>query len=162
MLDDFQRWWKNFKKNVPKPFQDWAYKKGVAQAAEQRKKDAAGQYDKARQQHFDANKHYRDVKQQRDLAERKAKAAGATPQDKEVFDKADKELKKLEADLKKEFNETKAGQDAAKALHAAEKETAKAQKEADAAGKNLDPETKKFIEEQMKGDPPPTYWVPPS
>lgn len=146
-------WWNNFVKEYP--FVDWLEKKMKAGWADQVKDKAADDYNQKFRDFLGPKKSYNDLKQQRDDAEKKANAPGATQQDKDAFNKLDSDLKKLENDFKQDFNKTDDGKKAMGDLHEAEKAADKAHDAEKDAGKNIDPASKEAIENYMKDNPPP-------
>lgn len=148
-------WWKRFIKMWPKPFSKWMAKKLQADWADQWKQTQTNEYNRKFQDYCNQNKHYQDVKNARDTAEQKAKAPGATQADKDAFDKADGELKKLQNDMKPDFNKTDAGKSAFDNMHRAENKADEAHAAEQEAGKNIDPATKEAAEGYFKDNPPP-------
>ncbi len=152
-------WWDEFVKEYP--FADWLQKKFKAGWADDAKADANDDYNKKFQDFLSGKKSYNDLKTQRDDAEKKAKAAGATDADKDAFNKLDNELKKLENNFKQDFNKTDDGKQAMTDLYKAEKAADEAHATERDASKNIDQATKDAVDDYLKSNPPPPELVHP-
>ena len=130
----------------PKPIQDWWDKKKAADDAAAAKKAAAEDYTQAFVKFLWKSPHYKELLKQRDDAAEKAKAPGATQQDKDDADKAGKALLKQEDELEKDYQRTPAGEKAQANQYEANKAATEANKAEQEAGKNLDKTTKDYVE----------------
>ena len=125
------------KKKWPKPVQDWVDKKKASDDAEKKKKAAQFDYTYAFHTFCYKNKHYIELLNQRDAAKEKANAPRATQADRDNYDKAKREVEKLEGELDKEFKQTDDGKKEFQKVVDAEKGANQAQDAAKEAEKNL-------------------------
>ena len=146
-------WWQNLIQKFP--FVDWLEKKMKAGWADDYKDSKADAYNDKFKGFLDDKKVYKDLKTDRDAAEQKAKADGATQADKDAFNKLDNQLKKLENEFKQDFNKTDDGKKAMGELHDAEKKADEAHAAEKDAGKNIDQSTKDLVDDYFKNNPPP-------
>ncbi len=152
-------WWDKFLKEYP--FADWLEKKFKAGWTDQLKDEALDNYNEKFKEFLNQKKSYNDLKSQRDDAEKKAKAAGATGADKDAFKKLDNQLKKLENDFKQDFSKTDDGKSAMGNLRNAEKVAEKAHEAEREAGKNIDDASKEAVDNYLKDSPPPPELIHP-
>ena len=152
-------WWSKFVKEYP--FADWLEKKFKAGWADDAKAEATDDYNKKFQDFLSGKKSYNDLKTERDDAQKKATAPGATDADKDAFNKLDNQLKKLENDFKQDFNKTDDGKQAMNDLYKAEKAADEAHAAEKDASKNIDQTTKDAVDDYLKSNPPPPELIHP-
>lgn len=139
-------------KKWPKPIQDWLDKKRAAYQARIWSDAAKAEYSASREWFFEQNKHWSELKRQRDEAEELARRAGG--KEKEDFKKVEKELQKLEGELEKDYLKTPEGQKEFEHLNDAEKAAAKASATEKEAGKNIEQTIKDDVLKEEALHPP--------